>query len=217
MQKCNAPVTLALRGDSSPEPSTERPHKARRRPPHRVLCPHPAASKPEGAQGSGVAGGQCRPRAAGSEAPVTSARSTCPPRPRCSPGCTCGLAAAGGKAGHWGVSRPVPRPAPRPLAPRILPAGALQAQTYPSASVTGRRVAGGAQGRRGSHSCGWRRGCLSLSLLPLPRPGYPAPSRGRGQGRRAHTVANRPLPTARRAPWTGATGWQEPLLAGALL
>ena len=129
-----------------------------------------------------MAGGQRRPRAAGSEAPVTSARSTCPPRPRCSPGCTCGLAAADGKAGHWGVSRPVPRPAPRPLAPRILPAGALQAQTYPSASVTGRRVAGGAQGRRGSHSCGWRRGCLSLSLLPLPRPGYPAPSRGRGAG-----------------------------------
>lgn len=187
MQKCNAPVTLALRGDSSPEPSTERPHKARRRPPHRVLCPHPAASKPEGAQGSGVAGGQCRPRAAGSEAPVTSARSTCPPRPRCSPGCTCGLAAAGGKAGHWGVSRPVPRPAPRPLAPRILPVGALQAQTYPSASVTGRRVAGGAQGRRGSHSCGVAEGMPQPVSPPPASPGVPCPKSGAGGRGAGHT------------------------------
>lgn len=34
----------------------------------------------------------------------------------------------------------------------------------------------------GATAAGWRRGCLSLSLLPLPRPGYPAPSRGRGAG-----------------------------------
>lgn len=126
-----------------PVTTAETPRPGEKVPPPDEPPPHPATAghllpRLEGRRGGQGRAGVRVPRCGSAGVPVTSARSTCRPRPRCSRGCTCGRAAVGGSkprsaAVHSQPARPLPLS--HPHAPGPAPAATARAPCWQEVAV----------------------------------------------------------------------------------